>query len=605
VQLTRKRPSDTLNSIKIEVLDRTNFYNTAIVEAKDQALIETFGLRQSSSMQMHLFCDMNAARLSAQLQLQRQAIRNMYQFTFDQRYVLLDPMDIVTLTDSGLGLDRQWVRITEITENDDGSLSFVAEEYLDGTASAPLYSFQQGLGFSGGYNADPGNSNAPVIFELTAMLAENLEVWLATSGGPLWGGCDVFLSNDGNSYRNIGRITGSARTGVLAAPLVAYARAATGPTIDASDTLAVDLSQSDGQLLSGTQSDALSLATLCYVDGEYIAYENAVLTGADSYSLTWLVRGAYGTMPVAHPQGGLFARIDNGIYWVGVYSLPLAGLHLYSPLPPDLSIMGAQITSNVIASYDEAATGWTGVISGDAIVSGGMVRTGGSGNILAIADFLNTPDILNYGGIGNGIYTIPAGHIVNIGRVAPCSIIVNWVSVGQHISDNILGVLDYLNFPDLLDFAASGNTDVYPEIALSQDGTTWGAWQRYSPGFYQAMAFTARMQLQTLDPTVEAILQGFVFEVDVPDRDDHYVGLSIPSGGLNLVFTPDGAASSALFNGGPAGSPAAPHIQVTVLAAIAGDLVSITSVTLSGCSVQVLNGGVGVVRSVNILAQGY
>jgi hypothetical protein len=515
VLLTRTRPSDALNSIKIEALDRTNYYNPAIVEASDQALIQTFGLRPSPSTQMHMFCDLNAARLSAQLQLQRQAIRNTYQFTLDQRYVLLDPMDIVTLTDASLGLSQQWVRITEITENDDASLSITAEEYLDGAASAPLYSFQQGLGYSGGYNADPGDANAPMVFEPTAELAESLEVWLAASGGPLWGGCDVYLSNDGSSYRNIGRITGAARTGLLAAPLAAVASSPTGPTIDAANTLAVDLSESNGQLLSGTQSDALSLATLCYSDGEYIAYENATLTGGDTYDLTWLVRGAYGTSPTAHAQGAAFARIDNaifkfaytqdfigttiyiklasfniygggqqllsdvppyaytltglafssplpdvtdlassyvagitqlawtevtdfrpvqyevrkggawtgaqvlgrvahppfavqgnGTYWVGVFSQPLAGLQVYSPNPPDLSVQGAQIVSNVIASYDEAATGWTGVTSGDAIVAGGAVRTGGSGNILAIADYLGTPDILNYGGVGNGIYTI-------------------------------------------------------------------------------------------------------------------------------------------------------------------------------------------------------
>lgn len=259
----------------------------------------------------------------------------------------------------------------------------------------------------------------------------------------------------------------------------------------------------------------------------------------------------------------------------------------------------------MIASYDEAATGWLGIASGDAYVTGGVVRTGGSGNILTDADFLGTPDILNYGGVGSGIYTIPTAHIINIGRVAPCSVIITWTSIGQHIYDNILSVINYLNFPDVLDYAASANTDVYPEIALSQDGSTWGAWQKFVAGSYSAMAFQARMQIQTYDPTVEAILEGFVFEVDVPDRDDHYVNLSVPSGGLSLAFTPDGSVMPTPFNGGPAGSPTAPSIQVTVLSAASGDVVSLTSVTLSGCTIKVLNGGSGVARSVNVLAQGY
>src|SRR5487761_538808 len=39
VLVTRKRPSDALNDIKVEYLDRANQYNTAIVEASDQAMI--------------------------------------------------------------------------------------------------------------------------------------------------------------------------------------------------------------------------------------------------------------------------------------------------------------------------------------------------------------------------------------------------------------------------------------------------------------------------------------------------------------------------------------------------------------------------------------
>ena len=93
VQLVRKRPADAINSIKLECLDRTNQYNPAVIEAKDQALIETFGLRQSSTKQTHMFCDLTAGMLSAQLQLQRQAIRNQYTFALDQRYIGLDPMD--------------------------------------------------------------------------------------------------------------------------------------------------------------------------------------------------------------------------------------------------------------------------------------------------------------------------------------------------------------------------------------------------------------------------------------------------------------------------------------------------------------------------------
>lgn len=718
VQLVRRRPADQINSVKLECLDRSNQYNTAIVEAKDQASINTFGLRQAPSKQTHLFCDLTAGQTSAQLQLQRQAIRNAYSFMVDQRYIRLDPMDIVTLTDSYLGLNQQWVRITEITENDDGSLSMVAEEYLNGTGNAAINSFQAGIGFNINYNASPGDPNQPVIFEPTAELAESLEVWMAVSGGENWGGCDVWISYDDQTYKNIGRINGSARTGLLTAVLPSVTLATTGQTIDNANVVEVDLTQSNGQLQSASQDAATALASLCYVDGEYISYQDATLNAANQYALTLLVRGAYGSTISQHTAGTQFARLDDslfkfgytqdyinktvyikltsfniyeggeqsladvssylyvlqgttfssplpditnlrtsyiagitqlawdevtdfrtvqyeirlgnewtgaqslgfvahspfnaqgdGAYWVSAYSQPTAGMQVYSENPQSINISGAAITSNVIATYDEAATGWSGTLSG--AVS--FVASGGLGNILSDADWLGTADILNYHGNGyvitaaggTGTYEIPTGHEINIGRVAACNILISWASFGQNISDDILATSDYLNAPDILDAAASQNVNTYPEIALSQDGITWGAWQKYSAGAYLAMAFRARMQMQTFNPNIVAILNEFIFSVDVPDRDDHYIAVFIGSGGTTIDWTPDGAVSPVAFNGGPAGSPIVPAVQVTVLSGSNGDSVVLSGVSLSQGTVQVFNGGVGVARTVNILVQGF
>jgi len=127
VSLHRKRPADVYNSIKLECVDRENSYNPAIVAAKDQAAIDQFGLRQDSKT-LHLFASTTAAKLSAQLMLQRQAIKNIYTFKVDGRYILLDPMDIIAITDEALGLDEQWVRVIDISENSDLSLTITAEE---------------------------------------------------------------------------------------------------------------------------------------------------------------------------------------------------------------------------------------------------------------------------------------------------------------------------------------------------------------------------------------------------------------------------------------------------------------------------------------------
>ena len=539
-------------------------------------------------------------------------------------------------------------------------------------------------------------------------------MWCAASGGSNWGGAVVYVSNDGNSYANIGTITGSCRTGVLASALPTYSLAPTGRTVDNVNTLAVNLTQSAGQLLAGSQQDALNLATACYVDGEIIAYQNATLTGASQYSLSYLVRGAYGSPISAHNAGTKFARLDGGLlkipftqdrigqtiyikfcsfniyggglqslasvqpaaytfkgtalaspppdvanlrsnfvannaqmvwdevtdfrpikyeirkgaswlssqtlgryahppfnlmgndtYWVNSVTQPAAGLTVYGLNPQQIVITGASITKNVIASYDEAATGWSGTFGGTARSFGATVRTTDAGNVLTIANVLTEPDILDYGGQANGTYTIPVGHRINIGRVAACNVLISWQAYGLHPSFNVLAQSNVLTLTDMLDFAASLNIDVYPQIRLSQDGTTWGAWQPYVAGVYSAMAYDAQIVLATYDPTVQAVLSGFTFAVDVPDRNDHYVSKAIAAGGTTINFTPDGSSTPTPFNGGTAGSPSAPAIQVTINGATAGDDVILSAVTLSSCTVQVVNGGVGVARNVTILAQGY
>jgi len=67
--------------------------------------------------------------MPAQLGLQRKAyIRNSYKFKLGWRYSLIEPMDIVLLTDTALGLDAAAVRLTAIAEDDNGELTVTAEE---------------------------------------------------------------------------------------------------------------------------------------------------------------------------------------------------------------------------------------------------------------------------------------------------------------------------------------------------------------------------------------------------------------------------------------------------------------------------------------------
>lgn len=314
----RKTNADAYNQIQVEYLDRANDYNIAVAEVKDQANIEQYGLRPKDAVKMHGICDAKVANHVAQLLLQRALyVRNEYEFKLGWKYCLLEPMDLVTLTDEGLGLNKTPVRIIEIEEDEEGVLTVKAEDFPMGAATATAYPTQPSLGYSADYNKSPGNAHAPVIFEAPLQLTGGEpQIWLATAGGDMWGGAEVWISTDGDSYTRIGATNKKARFGSLSAPL------ASGAVFDRANTLNVEISA--GQMTGGTEQDSRDLLTLCYVDGEFLAYETAELKGVGRYTLGNLTRGAYGSNIDRHNAGSQFVRIDEAMFkyavpanWVG------------------------------------------------------------------------------------------------------------------------------------------------------------------------------------------------------------------------------------------------------------------------------------------------
>lgn len=311
ISVRRKPTADAYNQIQVEFLNRDNDYNIEIAEAKDQGNISTFGLRSKDPVQLHAIHTRTVADKVANLLLQRTLyIRNEYEFYLGWRHCLLEPMDIVTLTHAPLGLDHFQVRIKEIEEDENGRLRVVAEEFPFGVATPALIQTQTASGYSVDFNVAPGHANAPVMFEPPMSLAGQgrYEIWLATSGGINWGSAEVWVSFDDATYKKVGTISNPARHGTLTAAL---ASAADPDTVN---TLAVDLSDSRGELVSGTLADRDDLRTLCWVDGELVSYQTATLTAANKYNLTSLRRGAHGTPVGVHNVDTKFVRIDDAVF---------------------------------------------------------------------------------------------------------------------------------------------------------------------------------------------------------------------------------------------------------------------------------------------------
>jgi hypothetical protein len=188
----------------------------------------------------------------------------------------------------------------------------------------------------------------------------------------------------------------------------------------------------------------------------------------------------------------------------------------------------------------------------------------------------------------SGSYEIPVNHIVTLSSPQLCRVSITY-SAGGGTSALFDDITDIDTYPNI-DGDTTGKWSVKPKIAISQDGTTYGAWQDYAIGDYVGKKFKAGLFIYSLDPTLTVLVDGFKFTVDMPDRIDKGT-ITIASGGTTITFaTP---------------FQAVPNNQITIANAIAGDDVKLTSETTGSFTVQVLNGGAGVARTINYLSQGY
>lgn len=344
IRVRRSRDTDAYNHCQIEYANRFNQYNTETVEAKDQANIEMFGLRTQDPVKFDFFCEPKIARHAVQLLLQRVLyVRNEYEFELGWKYCRLEPMDIVTITDESLGLNRFPVRITRVEEDEDGMLSITAEELAVGSRSAVEYDLQSSNGYQGG-NEEPGNVNAPAIFEPPLELTDGKnQIWVAASGGINWGGCNVWASIDNTTYEMIGTIYGSARYGTLVS------------AIDADDTsMQVQLNTSS-QIFGGTLEDAEVDATLCKVGDEYINYIDATLDGSGRYTLNDMLRGRFDDAS-SHNAGESFVRIDRAIFEYD-FNSNMVGKQIYLKFTSFNGLEQKEETLDEVTAYSHTING--------------------------------------------------------------------------------------------------------------------------------------------------------------------------------------------------------------------------------------------------------
>lgn len=321
ITIARVSPSDANNDFKMSFSDRLNGYNSGIAEAMDQSAIDLYGIRTANQVSADGICVAPIAQLSVQLMLQRSIyIRNTYTFTLSAANCDLEPMDIIAVTDSLLGLFQYSVRIVDIQEDDNLNLQITADDYIIGVGTATANAVQSraspppsnGIG-------PPGNVATPVLFNVPPPNSSfsPREVGIAVSGQSTnWGGCQVWVGTDPTAYAYQGAIEGASRYGVNTADFPSHSDP------DTSDTLSVDLTASGGTLSPGSTADADAGGTLCMIGTEAISYTAATLTAPFKYDLTGYIRRGQLNTPLGdHPIGNTFVRMDDSIFRLDVSKL--------------------------------------------------------------------------------------------------------------------------------------------------------------------------------------------------------------------------------------------------------------------------------------------
>lgn len=173
-------PSDAPNVVQVEWLDRSNQYNPAIMTANDLANVSLYGERRADVVSKHEVCDPVVAANVTQLLLGRVLyIRKKYYFRLDWSYALLEPTDLLAITDRlNPGITNVLVRITKITDINAPMRcrDIEAEEVPVGPAHAPLYTRQTstgGLSYPN-FAADPG------------FVEDNLLLYSQDLDNPIW-----------------------------------------------------------------------------------------------------------------------------------------------------------------------------------------------------------------------------------------------------------------------------------------------------------------------------------------------------------------------------------------------------------------------------------
>src|SRR6185437_6300850 len=139
VTIERTPWADAWNRVQINYKNRSNSYNDDLVYEQDEASVERFGLRIRGADSVDFITTWQLASAVANMALKRVTqVRNTYEFRLPITFEYLEPMDLVSLTDSRIGLSANVVRITKIDLDPKEGLTVTCEDWPGNGYAMPV-----------------------------------------------------------------------------------------------------------------------------------------------------------------------------------------------------------------------------------------------------------------------------------------------------------------------------------------------------------------------------------------------------------------------------------------------------------------------------------
>lgn len=248
---------------------RGNQYNPCLTTQPNPAGVSIFGARKADPMRRDEIQDPQVARTLLQIASNRQVyLRNTLKYKLKMNRLLLEPMDLVDITDPQLGLTNFPARVTSIDEDSEHNLDCQFEPFIYGVNAPGVSSVTAVSPFNPDFTTVPTPVNPPIIFEGVPQLNESAnfeDLWLIVSDSdPAYGGCIVYISTDGgNSYGPVpnGTIIGNGITGYVGGDWPLHVDP------DQTNDLSIDLTESRGAINEFTTGQRDAFDSVCFVSG--------------------------------------------------------------------------------------------------------------------------------------------------------------------------------------------------------------------------------------------------------------------------------------------------------------------------------------------------